>query len=393
MGVSDYSSTPASNTTINSIGIAGSNNVQNFDNAFRQLMADIATARGDGQMASMPYVAKSAGYTVAVTDRGKLIDCTAAVELELPAAATAGAAFYFIAKANGGAVTLDPNGTENINGSSTSATVADGSSAIVVCDGTGWYTITIGSVSTTGTETLTNKTLTTPTLTLKQGAAAAPTAEGDIQWDTDDNRLVIGDGAATQTFTPNPASTAAGDVEYYTAANTKARLAKGGKGQSLRQNSAETAPEWGGPGIPDAVLEDQKAAGTDGGTFTSGAWQTRDLNTEVRDAYGLVSISSNAFTPTVNGWVEWSAPAFAVAVHKTRLYNVTDSTVAGVGASSYAPGGDNGFSWSGGGAPVVAGKAYRVEHQAQATNATDGFGLASGFSTVEVYTRVKFWRS
>lgn len=142
-GVADYSTTPASNTTINGIGIQGTNNVLNFDNAFRQLMADIASARADGQMASMPYATKAAGYTIAVTDRGKLVDCTAALELELPAAATAGAAFYFIAKANGGAVTLDPNGTEEINGSSTSATVADGSSAIVVCNGTAWFTITM----------------------------------------------------------------------------------------------------------------------------------------------------------------------------------------------------------------------------------------------------------
>lgn len=115
-----------------------------------------------------------------------------------------------------------------------------------------------GYVSLTGTETLENKTLTAPTinggtmsqptLTLKQGASEAPTAEGDIRWDSDDNRLVIGDGAATKTFTPNPASTAAGDIEYYTAANTKARLAKGTAAQVLKMNSGATAPEWADKG-------------------------------------------------------------------------------------------------------------------------------------------------
>ncbi len=55
-------------------------------------------------------------------------------------------------------------------------------------------------VGTTNTQTLTNKTLTTPTLTLKQGASVAPTAEGDIQWDTDDNKLKVGDGVSTKTF-------------------------------------------------------------------------------------------------------------------------------------------------------------------------------------------------
>lgn len=50
------------------------------------------------------------------------------------------------------------------------------------------------------TQTLTNKTLTTPTLTLNQSTTPTPTAEGDIQWDTDGNNLAIGDGASTKIF-------------------------------------------------------------------------------------------------------------------------------------------------------------------------------------------------
>lgn len=38
------------------------------------------------------------------------------------------------------------------------------------------------------------------TIALKQSATPTPTAEGDIQWDTDDNQIKIGDGAATKTF-------------------------------------------------------------------------------------------------------------------------------------------------------------------------------------------------
>jgi hypothetical protein len=93
------------------------------------------------------YATKSAGYTVTTSDRGKLIDCTAALELELPAAATAGADFYFYVKANGGAVTVDPNGTENINGASTSLTVTDGTYALIVCTGSAWHSIASASVA------------------------------------------------------------------------------------------------------------------------------------------------------------------------------------------------------------------------------------------------------
>lgn len=61
-------------------------------------------------------------------------------------------------------------------------------------------TISEQLVGLTATQTLTNKTLTTPTITLKQGTAPTPTAEGDIQWDTDDNTIVVGDGASQKTF-------------------------------------------------------------------------------------------------------------------------------------------------------------------------------------------------
>jgi len=57
------------------------------------------------------------------------------------------------------------------------------------------------------TQTLTNKTLTNPTLNagggtlvLPQGASASQTADGSIFWDTDDNLLSIGDGSARKVF-------------------------------------------------------------------------------------------------------------------------------------------------------------------------------------------------
>jgi hypothetical protein len=56
-------------------------------------------------------------------------------------------------------------------------------------------------------QTLTNKTLTNPTLNagggvlvLPQGTTPAQTAEGSIFWDTDDNLLSIGDGSARKVF-------------------------------------------------------------------------------------------------------------------------------------------------------------------------------------------------
>jgi hypothetical protein len=42
----------------------------------------------------------------------------------------------------------------------------------------------------------------TTTITLKQGASAAPTAEGAIEWDTDDDLISVGNGSGTKQFAP-----------------------------------------------------------------------------------------------------------------------------------------------------------------------------------------------
>lgn len=79
---------------------------------------------------------------------------------------------------------------------------------------TGFYSKTAvdaalaAKASLNGAETLTNKTLTSPTLNtpslvLKQSASPTPTTEGDLQWDTDDDRIVVGDGSSQKIFNAN----------------------------------------------------------------------------------------------------------------------------------------------------------------------------------------------
>lgn len=81
---------------------------------------------------------KGADYTVATTDNLTFIACTTALTLSPDAAATLGNGHLFFVITDGGAVTVDPNASETINGAAT-LTIPDGSFALISCDGTQFY--------------------------------------------------------------------------------------------------------------------------------------------------------------------------------------------------------------------------------------------------------------
>jgi hypothetical protein len=143
---------------------------------------------------------------------------------------------------------------------------------------------------------------------------------------------------------------------------------------------------------PDVLIEDQKSQNTAGGSATSGSWETRTLNTLVRNHGTLASLATNQFTlPAGTFYIAWSAPAYAVARFQTRLQNITDTTTAGVGSGGFTiTAGTGSVSRSHGAAVVtLAGsKAFEIQMQVETTNAGDGHGLAANFTT-EVYTRVE----
>lgn len=135
-GILEYSSTAASNTTINGIGIAGSNSVKNGDDALRQLMADTASA-------ITKVVDKTGSYTALKTDFNQMIRATGTLTLNLTAAATLTAGWCLWVKGDGGAVTVDPNSSEQINGATT-LSIADGGWCFIVCTGTAFRAVVVG---------------------------------------------------------------------------------------------------------------------------------------------------------------------------------------------------------------------------------------------------------
>ena len=141
-----------------------------------------------------------------------------------------------------------------------------------------------------------------------------------------------------------------------------------------------------------ALLSEEQASGTSAGTFTGGSWVTRTLNTENFDTDGIVSLSGNVFTLGAGTYlIEWSAPAYAVGNHQTRLYDNTNSTVIKYGTSEYnvtSPGIQT-RSFGTIEITISSSTGYKIEHQASFTSSTYGLGAGSGFGNVEVFTQVK----
>ena len=150
------------------------------------------------------------------------------------------------------------------------------------------------------------------------------------------------------------------------------------------------------PGALIAIIEDNKAQNTDGGTFTSGADQTRTLNTLVYNRDNIVTLGSDQFTLPAGTWeIEWSAPAARVSFHQSFLYDATNTTEIKRGTSLLGTNDDPNVNTRSFGSARVshAGSvAYEIRHRCSATFATTGFGNAANFGT-EVYTRVTVRRA
>lgn len=137
-----YSTTAINNTTMGaSITLDGAvMTPSQVDDAFREEMSHRAKS-------ITRAVTKAAGsYTAVRTDYNQLWRCTGAVTVNLTAAATLTTGWCLWIKANGGAVTIDPNGSETIDGATT-LVLADGQSAFILCDASNFF---VGMLGTTG---------------------------------------------------------------------------------------------------------------------------------------------------------------------------------------------------------------------------------------------------
>ncbi len=150
-------------------------------------------------------------------------------------------------------------------------------------------------------------------------------------------------------------------------------------GDSTSQTTAAT----GGAHVSSAIVA-QWGSNGNGGTFSSGAWRTRTLNTEIADPDGIVSLSNNQFTLGAGTYVlKYKAPAYNVDDHQTVIYNVTDgSYVTGsLGYNSHTWQNDATSSTSYGCVrlTISGSKAFELRHQCDHTKSDNGFGRGNGY--------------
>ena len=144
-----------------------------------------------------------------------------------------------------------------------------------------------------------------------------------------------------------------------------------------------------------AVIVDSKATATGGGSFVAGAWRTRDLNTELADPDGIVSISSNEFTLGAGSYlISWSCPHHQVTNCETRLYDVTGSAHVQSGSSGYSGTGANTQGRDMGAVRVTpaASNVYRIEHRCDYSNTTNGFGVSVAYGETIIFTIVEIFK-
>lgn len=137
------------------------------------------------------------------------------------------------------------------------------------------------------------------------------------------------------------------------------------------------------------IAVDVKSQNTAGGAASAATWHKRDLNSiNMQHPVGTATLSSNEVTVGPGVWLfQWEAPAYAVNLHKTRLWNVTDSTSLSYGSIERANSSQSNLTWSRGWCLAVFDdpKTLFIEHYTVSARATDGLGPPLNLSGIDEY--------
>lgn len=172
----------------------------------------------------------------------------------------------------------------------------------------------------------------------------------------------------------------------------------GQSGKALTTNGTNVSWGAGGAGSSGyAIIQDQKADGVVSGTFTSGAWRTRTLNTIAANSGAIVSgLSSNQFTLIAGTYlIIANCAANDCNGHQIRLYNVSASIASAYGISMYANenSGVTNNAYLATEITIASPTVFRIEHRCQTSKSTNGFGVVTSWTgNIEIYATVEIYK-
>lgn len=143
-----------------------------------------------------------------------------------------------------------------------------------------------------------------------------------------------------------------------------------------------------------AKIVDEKAANTPGGSITAGSFITRDLNTVVVDADGIVSLSSNQVTLQAGTYrFKGYTMGHAIGNIKARFRNVTDGANVDISSNGFqSTAGIVSYAHFSGRFTIASAKVFELQMRSSISRGTDGLGLQGNIGENERYSELEIWK-
>jgi len=133
-----------------------------------------------------------------------------------------------------------------------------------------------------------------------------------------------------------------------------------------------------------------------GGTFNSGSWVKRTLDTTKTNEITGASLSSSQITLPAGTYFIFGMANVAADVgrHTAKLYNTTDSSDTIIGSSEYSDSnGHSNKSFVTGRFTISGQKTFELQHRCSSTSNVDGFGVNADFGVVQIFAEVQIWKT